>query len=113
MENSKDSPGRPTTSDTSETVSAFSLPSVSELPETDPTDVLASFSRRALNGLDKLEALATATENYITSNDLKPRDLADLIVAAGGLREKHINCAAKVIGDLTSSVRKKKVVKEA
>lgn len=84
-----------------------------ELPPADPDDVLASFSRRALNGLDKLEALATATEEYITSNDLKPKDLADLIVAAGGLREKHINCAAKVIGDLTSSVRKKKVAKEA
>lgn len=98
----------------SESGSAFSLPSVLPLPEASPGDVLAAFSRRALMGLDHLEALARGTERYLIANpDLKPKDLADLIMAAGSLREKHINAAAKVIGDLTQSVRAKKKVVEA
>lgn len=102
------------TSDGFETVLVFSLPKAPPPEPDDPDDFAKNVARRALASLDRMTALADSTEQFIHENpNLKPKELSDLIVAAGNLRERHVLAAAKILGDFRDSLRKKKVTMDA
>ena len=82
-------------------------------PPDDPENLQANLARRVLSSLDRMEAIAAATEDYIARTELRARDLADLVVAAGNLREKHVLASAKVFGDLAASLKPKRKIVDA
>lgn len=104
---------KPDTSDTSGSSSVFSLPDAPALAPDNPDDLAGNIARRVLASLDRLAQIAEASERYMTRNDLRPKDLADMIVASGNLREKHVLASSKVLGDVMSALKKKKAVVEA
>jgi hypothetical protein len=91
----------------------FSLPDAPTPAPDNPDDLAGNIARRVLASLDRLAQIAEASERYMTGNELKPKDLADMIVAAGNLREKHVLASSKVLGDVMSALKKKKAVVEA
>lgn len=104
---------RPDTSDICASSSNFSLPDAPPLAGDIEGDLAGNIARRVLASLDRLAQIAEASERYMTRNDLKPKDLADMIVAAGNLREKHVLASSKVLGDVMASLKQKRKVVEA
>ena len=104
---------KPDTSDTCESSLAFSLPDAPVPAPDNPDDLAGNIARRVLASLDRLAQIAEASERYMTRNELKPKDLADMIVASGNLREKHVLASSKVLGEVMSALKKKKAVVEA